>query len=301
MEVLGRGRFAIVKKVNNLAVKTIYTDDQVLPHNWRAEVAALDNVRSPNVITAENVLEKLEIMEPYVAISMQLLSYTLEAVIYQNAKANFPANTGFRNAMPLDRATQIIKGIANGLTAINAQGIIHRDLKPENIMFLKSSDVSASYNPIIIDFGIAYVPGVSKEEFNEKITQISTNEYKSPEALYGVKNYTEKVDIWALGCLLARLLNPDCTPLFTPYTSEIGLVLAQKSELGPPDLNNCPSLSGCLSPCWEGTKEPGVLDAITAKFENEPNAKTLVSLMFKMLDFEWTNRPSAEEIVNTLN
>lgn len=36
--------------------------------------------------------------------------------------------------------------------------------------------------------------------------------YKAPEILFGNKYYTEKVDIWSMGCIFAELL--DHTPLF---------------------------------------------------------------------------------------
>ena len=37
--------------------------------------------------------------------------------------------------------------------------------------------------------------------------------YKAPEILFGIKSYTEKVDIWGLGCILAELLDSG-SPLF---------------------------------------------------------------------------------------
>ncbi len=37
--------------------------------------------------------------------------------------------------------------------------------------------------------------------------------YKAPEILFGCKKYTEKVDMWSVGCLFAELL--DGSPLFT--------------------------------------------------------------------------------------
>ena len=36
--------------------------------------------------------------------------------------------------------------------------------------------------------------------------------YKAPEIMFGNKKYTEKVDIWSIGCVLAELL--DGCPLF---------------------------------------------------------------------------------------
>jgi len=40
--------------------------------------------------------------------------------------------------------------------------------------------------------------------------------YKAPEILYGNKKYTEAVDMWSVGCILAELL--DGCPIFPGST-----------------------------------------------------------------------------------
>lgn len=285
MEVLGRGHFAVVRKSGERAVKTIYTDDQVAPHSWRAELAALEQIDSERVVKALAVQEKLELMEPYVAITFPLYAYTLESVIFHYAKANFPPNTGFRNAMPPARVAEIVGGIAQGLDAVHACGIIHRDVKPANIMFAEYTGA-----PVLIDFGVAYVPNTSREPVEEKITDVCTGEYKAPELLYGCRNYTEKIDVWSLGCILVQLLSPNTEPLFSPYTSDISLVAAQIAELGVPDLAECPSLRGSVAESLHGQKSGAALAAAAAK-----NSE-LGELLRDMLQYEWTRRPSARDV-----
>jgi cyclin-dependent kinase 8/11 len=36
--------------------------------------------------------------------------------------------------------------------------------------------------------------------------------YRAPELLLGAKHYTKAIDIWAIGCIFAELVN--CKPLF---------------------------------------------------------------------------------------
>lgn len=289
MEIIGRGRFSEVRKDGDIVVKTISTDDQRAPHNWRAEIDALRLIKNDRVITLLDVVEKLEKMEPYVALTFQYYPYTLESVIYHYSKANFPPNTGFRNAMPIPRVTEIFCGIAEGLASAHENGIIHRDLKPENILFS-----SYESQPVLIDFGIAYVPNISKERCEDKIIDVATAEYKPPEVLYGCKNYTEKLDIWSLGCILAQLMSPTSTVLFSPYTSDITLISSQIEELGLPDIAKCPSLQNTVAENLNGSKTSTSIDAIIAKDEK------LGKLLVRMLDYEWTNRPSAAEIVSYL-
>lgn len=85
--------------------------------------------------------------------------------------------------------------------------IIHRDLKIENIL------QNDSGNFVLCDFGSATARvlnpnthGISNVE--EEIQKYTTLSYRAPEMvdLYSGKNITIKADIWALGCLLYKLL-----------------------------------------------------------------------------------------------
>ena len=88
----------------------------------------------------------------------------------------------------------IIKGICSGLKEIHDKNLIHRDLKPENIFISKEHKIK------IGDFGI------SKQLIGTKHakTTAGTINYMAPEILNGEK-YDNKVDIWALGCIIYEL------------------------------------------------------------------------------------------------
>ncbi len=85
--------------------------------------------------------------------------------------------------------------------------IIHRDIKTENI--LQNDDG----NFVLCDFGSATARilntnthGIANVE--EEIQKYTTLSYRAPEMvdLYAGKNITTKADIWALGCLLYKLM-----------------------------------------------------------------------------------------------
>lgn len=85
--------------------------------------------------------------------------------------------------------------------------IIHRDLKIENILQTDSG------NFVLCDFGSATarilnptVHGITTVE--EEIQKYTTLSYRAPEMvdLYAGHNVTVKADIWALGCMLYKLL-----------------------------------------------------------------------------------------------
>ena len=98
----------------------------------------------------------------------------------------------------------IILDICLGLKEIHLKDLIHRDLKPANIF------ISKDYKIKIGDLGIAKKLSSGS---NYAKTQVGTGRYMAPEIING-ESYNNKVDIWALGCIIYELctLNPcfDC-------------------------------------------------------------------------------------------
>ena len=79
---------------------------------------------------------------------------------------------------------------------VHSKGIVHKDLKTGNLLYdAKTKNIK------MIDWGHSdfYVPG------KEYTMSIGTGFYKSPELLVGYKQYAFAVDIWALGCVFAKM------------------------------------------------------------------------------------------------
>ena len=89
----------------------------------------------------------------------------------------------------------IIFGICLGLKEIHQHNLIHRDLKPDNIF------LNADLTVKIGDFGISK----KLQKANDyATTQTGTMLYMAPEIINGEK-YNNKVDMWALGCIIHEL------------------------------------------------------------------------------------------------
>ena len=89
----------------------------------------------------------------------------------------------------------IVLDICLGIREIHKNNIIHRDLKPENIF------ISKDYKIKIGDFGISKKLNNTK---HAKTQDIGTSNYMAPDLFKG-KKYDNKVDIWALGCIIYEL------------------------------------------------------------------------------------------------
>jgi serine/threonine protein kinase len=98
-------------------------------------------------------------------------------------------------------AVELIAQIGNGLDAIHAAGLIHRDVKPANVLLSGGDGVEHAY---ITDFGVAR--NVATES---GLTQtgrfVGTLDYVASEQISGGE-VDARVDVYALGCLLFKLL-----------------------------------------------------------------------------------------------
>jgi calcium-dependent protein kinase len=82
---------------------------------------------------------------------------------------------------------------------MHQRNICHRDIKPENILYNQENGKIK-----IIDFDISKKTFLRGER-RDMLTVIGTPYYLAPEVFVG-GGYDERIDIWALGITLYRLV-----------------------------------------------------------------------------------------------
>ena len=105
----------------------------------------------------------------------------------------------------------IIKHCYEMVKAINElhnRNIFHRDIKPENFVYCEKTDKYDKLSIIvaICDLNQCYYPLVDAN--NQHLKKFGSYEYTAPEKLINkFRQYDfEKVDIWALGCVLFEMI-----------------------------------------------------------------------------------------------
>src|SRR5690606_27938859 len=87
-------------------------------------------------------------------------------------------------------------------------GIVHRDLKPDNLFMTPDPEAPGGERVKILDFGVAKV--VSEHESALHRTQtgavMGTPTYMSPEQCRGTGVLDHRADLYAVGCILFRLM-----------------------------------------------------------------------------------------------
>lgn len=109
----------------------------------------------------------------------------------------------------------IIYNLLCSLNFIHTAGLMHRDIKPANVLIDDQCQIT------LCDFGLARSmlgpekkktveeqkgQGQQNESKRRLSTHISSRWYRSPEIILTQEDYNSKIDIWALGCMMAELL-----------------------------------------------------------------------------------------------
>ena len=186
----GRGNRFALKKMNILSPQQL--------NNIKREIAVWQKInKGPNVV---RILD-FEIGRESVNILMELCTEGSLLDFINNYKGNISER----------EALSIIKHIANGLFGMHSQNppISHRDIKIENVLKFGNSyklcDFGSASSEVMNPRNETKQSLLEKFEVYERTT---TFIYRPPEMCDEYCNYivNEKVDVWAVGCILYTIL-----------------------------------------------------------------------------------------------
>ena len=157
-----------------------------------------------NIIT---VLQCGCLTPPWYYIDMELCEYNLDAWIH---RVNGGLNNSSAGESRVSKIWEVMLDIIRGVMYIHSQKQVHRDLKPRNGSFPFSivPDGIVLYSRQdhtwkLTDFGLT-MDGSSQVGHVTRYSRGSEC-YRAPEILFG-NQYTNTVDIWAIGCVLFELV-----------------------------------------------------------------------------------------------
>lgn len=195
--------------------------------------------------------------------------------------------------IPIEQIKIIAKQILIGLDYCHKKNIVHRDLKPENILLNDEGKIK------ICDFGSSKI--IVESEGTTSTPYTVSRYYRAPELILGKTNYNFKIDIFAIGCIIAELFR--LNPLFPGKTE--GLELFEHiGLLGNPGKEYFESfdLPENIINFFERLDVPETarLDKIINEYNyyNEKDVNQAVDLILKMLSWNIDERYSAEECLN---
>ncbi|MBK8247852.1 MAG: serine/threonine protein kinase [Gemmatimonadetes bacterium] len=101
------------------------------------------------------------------------------------------------------RTAEIVRQVAEALTAAHGMGILHRDLKPDNVMVARSKHGTDVVK--LVDFGIARAMNRQTQQFTSTGLVVGTPDYMSPEQLSG-DEMDGRSDLYALALMAYKML-----------------------------------------------------------------------------------------------
>jgi mitogen-activated protein kinase 1/3 len=166
----------------------------------------------------DNIIRLLDVQEPPsmkdfhdVYIVTDLMETDLHRVIYS------------RQVLGDDHIRYFVYQILKALKYMHSAGVLHRDIKPSNLLLNADCDLK------LCDFGLAR--GV-EDEAHTLTEYVVTRWYRAPEIMLACPNYTNAIDVWATGCILAELYGRQ--PIFPghDYLHQLKLI---SDYIGTPD------------------------------------------------------------------
>jgi TPR repeat protein/tRNA A-37 threonylcarbamoyl transferase component Bud32 len=104
-------------------------------------------------------------------------------------------------------AALLARQVAGALAAAHDAGIVHRDLKPDNIFLVRDPEVPGGERIKLLDFGIAKLTEhTTPEERTRTGAVMGTPTYMAPEQCAGNRDVDARADLYALGCVLYRMV-----------------------------------------------------------------------------------------------
>lgn len=166
---------------------------------------------------------------------------------------------------------------------LHLQKMVHRDLKSANFLIIPDP-----LNVLLCDFGLT----IRHSTQGNRTPRICTPDYRAPEVWLCVKKYSEKIDIWSMGCILFEMVKKDSFVRLNRDQLDDGIRQIIRRYPEPLTFKDINDLGGkALS---------GRLPRSTHTWDSYfPNIdKDLLDLLKKMLAFNPQKRLSASECLN---
>jgi serine/threonine protein kinase len=207
-KVIGRGSYGVVVSATDSETKKKVAIKRIKPMSGHASDAkhALREIRCMKLLGGHaNILGVrdlfCDVRENALYIAMELLDSDLHRII-QSPQDLTDAHHRF-----------FMYQLVRGCKYMHERGIIHRDLKPGNLLVTRACELR------ITDFGLARLQSVCSRgqggdvDAGPMTQHVVTRWYRPPELMLAPDGrYTNSVDMWSVGCILAELLGR--RPLF---------------------------------------------------------------------------------------
>lgn len=179
----------------------------------------------------------------------------------------------------------ILYQILRALYYLHSANIVHRDFKPSNVLINEDCTIK------LCDFGMSRNLSENEMQLTEYVV---TRYYRAPEIMLNSHHYTNKIDVWSVGCTFAELLTKKFLFPGQNYIEQIKLII---NLLGSPSEEDLNFISNSSAKSFV-LKMTGIPKKNFHEFINYDDPEA-VNLLEKMLVFNPEKRISIEEAIQS--
>lgn len=138
----------------------------------------------------------------------------------------------------LDHVKSWSHQLLKGVQYMHINKIVHRDLKASNLLINRRGELK------IADWGLARS---WNPEMNRLTNRVITLWYRPPELLLGCTNYSTKIDMWSVGCVIAEMFRRGGLLKGTNESHQLDLIFKM---MGHPSTADWPNIH-TMCPLWK--------------------------------------------------
>ena len=245
------------------------------------ELSALSSLHHPHIIP----LLSHFVSPPHLVLVLPLLSLDLATLL----------TTCALHARPLSPA-QVRTFLHQLLLALShlhslPSPLLHRDVKPSNLLFSPLPP-----HPLLLsDFGSSHTLPPSPSP--PLSPPPSTAWYRAPELLFSSSSYTQAIDVWAAGCVLAEMVGGEVVMGGGGGVGDVGVVGRVVRVVGGVDEEGWEEAARGELPDWGKVDVQGGEGETWDEVEGA-DAPLLVDLLRRMLSWSGAQRISAREALD---
>jgi len=260
----------------------------------------------PNIVKLEQVIYG----EPFSSgkLSPARKGYKDDTLHFVLERADLDLHSFIHSSMQLQDIKSLLVDVFLGLEYMHANKILHRDIKPGNLLlFFHSEDRNLPPTLKLCDFGLSKFYTFQEPQTPRMVTVW----YRAPEIVMKDPNYTEKVDIWSIGCVIYEmithkaLIQARCYPEDEEKENKEALekILRQlPKRLSSAQNKKIKEKFGVLLPRGRRKSfQKELFPTLNKKkdFEEKVGSiKQFMSLLTSLLQFDPEKRPTAKEALN---
>jgi len=236
LQYIGEGAYGMVvsaldmKHQTKVAIKKISPfAHQVYCQRTLREIKILNRIQHENIIDIRDILRpsNIEILK-----DVYIVQSLMETDLYKLLKTQRLSN---------DHICYFLYQILRGLKYIHSANVLHRDLKPSNLLLNTTCDLK------ICDFGLARVADPDHDHTGFLTEYVATRWYRAPEIMVNSKGYSQSIDMWSVGCILAEMVSN--RPIFPGkhYLDQLNHILG---VLGSPTQEDLAAIKNDKARCY---------------------------------------------------